>query len=196
VTAQVMSSMSMSLDGFVTARDDSREHPLGIDGQRLHRWIFEGTEADEAVLSEMVEGAGAVVMGRRSYDQVAGDGGWGGQGPVGPVPCFVLSHRPAPPDASDVFTFVDDGIESALAQARRAAGDKVVGLHGASSLQQALEAGLVDVIQVHLVPVLLGRGVRLFDHLDGIALRHVELERDRVVETPDATHLRFRVVRD
>jgi dihydrofolate reductase len=115
------------------------------------------TAADQAVLQGMVDGAGAILMGRRSYDFCVGDGGWGDGGPVGQTPCFVLTHHaPDPADASQVFTFVTDGIDSAVAQAKAAAGDRTVGLHGATAAQQALAAGLLDEIQVHLVPVLLG----------------------------------------
>jgi dihydrofolate reductase len=190
--ALVISGMSMSLDGFVTGPDDSREHPLGKGGEVLHRWLFDDrTPEDAAVLDEMVREVGAIVMGRRSFDFAEGEGGWGDQGPAGDVPCFVVTHtRPTAP-AAPVFTFVTDGVASAVEQAKAVAGDGVVGLHGATVPQQALALGLLDEIQVHLVPVLLGAGVRLFDHLGG----PVTLERTRVVTTPAATHLRFRVVR-
>jgi dihydrofolate reductase len=187
--------MSMSLDGYVTGPRDSREHPLGEGGEVLHRWFgSDGTEADFAVLQEMVDGVGAVLMGRRSYDFCVGEGGWGDGGPVGDTPCFVLTHHaPDPADAPKVFTFVTDGIESAVAQAKTAAGDRTVGVHGATAAQQALAAGLLDEIQVHLVPVLLGGGVRLFDLLGA---GPVDLVRDRVVEAGSGvTHLRFRVAR-
>jgi dihydrofolate reductase len=190
--ALVASSMSVSLDGFVTGPDDSREHPLGKGGDVLHAWLFQDqTPADAAVLDEMVAGAGAIVMGRRSFDRCEGDGGWGDKGPAGDVPCFVVTHTMPTKAASPVFTFVTDGVVSAIEQAKAVAGDKVVGLHGATMPQQALAAGLLDEIQVHLIPVLLGAGVRLFDHLGG----PVALERTRVVATPAATHLRYRVVR-
>jgi dihydrofolate reductase len=191
--AKVVSAMSMSLDGYVTGPDDGREYPLGVGGEQLHRWLgADRTAEDAAVLDEMVAGAGAVVMGRKSYDICEGDGGWGTGGPVGDVPCFVVTHRPRPADVSDVFTFVHDGVVSAVEQAKAVAGDKVVGLHGATCAQQALAAGLVDEIQIHLIPVMMGGGVRLLDHIGG---KPIELERDRVVATPLATHLRFRVLR-
>ncbi|MEO3763760.1 dihydrofolate reductase family protein [Streptomyces sp. B5E4] len=192
---KVASSMSMSLDGYVTGPHDSREQPLGEGGEVLHRWLGPaGTEADRAVLQEMLDGAGAVLMGRRSYDFCVGDGGWGDGGPVGDTPCFVLTHHaPDPAGVPEVFTFVTDGVESAIAQAKAAAGDRVVGVHGATAAQQALAAGLLDEIQVHLVPVLLGGGVRLFDLLGADP---VDLVRDRVIEAGSGvTHLRFRVSR-
>jgi dihydrofolate reductase len=189
----VASAMSMSLDGFVTGPNDSRKQPLGEGGDVLHDWLGPAaTTADREVLQEMVDGAGAILMGRRSYDFCVGDGGWGDGGPAGDVPCFVLTHQP-PADAPKVFTFVTDGIESAVAQAKAVAGDRTVGIHGATAAQQALAAGLLDEIQVHLVPVLLGGGVRLFDLLGGSP---VNLTRDRVVEAGSGvTHLRFRVAR-
>jgi hypothetical protein len=180
----------------VTARDDSREHPLGIDGQRLHRWIVEGSEADEAVLSEMVDGAGAVVMGRRSYDQVAGDGGWGGEGPVGPrcrASCSATGRRHRTPRRSSPSSAMASRAPSRRRSRRPATRWSACTAPAACSRRwrPARSTGSRSTF-----PVLLGRGVRLCDHLDGIATRHVELERDRVVETPNATHLRFRVLRD
>jgi dihydrofolate reductase len=183
--------MSMSLDGFVTGPHDSRKNPLGEGGEILHDWIGpKATAADQAVLQEMVDGVGAILMGRRSYDFCVGDGGWGDGGPAGDVPCFVLTHH-APAEAPKVFTFVSDGVESAIAQAQAVAGEKTVGLHGATAAQQALAVGLLDEIQVHLVPVLLGSGVRLFDLLGAAP---VELQRERVVEAGSGvTHLRYTV---
>jgi len=188
----VASAMSMSLDGFVTGPKPSREHPLGVGGEPLHAWLGpQASPQDRAVLGEMVAGAGAIVMGRRSYDLTAGDGGWGDGGPVGDTPCFVLTHRP-PEQAPSVFTFVTDGIASAISQAQAAAGDRTVGLHGASTPQQALAAGLLDEIHVHLVPILLGDGVRLFDLL-GAGPR--ALQRTRVVVSDSGvTHLCYRPV--
>ncbi|MFC6160798.1 dihydrofolate reductase family protein [Kribbella jiaozuonensis] len=189
----VASAMSMSLDGFVTGPNVGRKYPLGEGGEILHDWLGPtATSADRAVLQEMVDGAGAILMGRRSYDICVGEGGWGDGGPAGDVPCFVLTHEP-PAEAPKVFTFVTDGIESAVKQAKAVAGDGTVGVHGATAAQQALAAGLLDEIHVHLVPVLLGNGVRLFDLLGGAP---VNLNRNRVIEAGSGvTHLRFEVVR-
>ena len=193
--SKVISGISVSLDGFVTGPNVTREQQLGDGGDVLHRWLGSGDPRDEAVLAGMGEGAGAILMGRRSYDLAEGDGGWGDGGPAGPLPCVVLTHSPPPPDtvrAPSVFTFVTDGIHSAVEQAKAAAGDdKVVGVHGASTAQQSLAEGLMDEIQIHLIPVLLGSGTRLFDLLGG----QFQLERTDVVETPNATHLRFKVIR-
>lgn len=187
---RVISSMSMSLDGFIATPLDTRRQP---PGEQPHEWRCGGTARDAGVPGEPASSTGAVIMGRRSYDLVAAGGRWGGSGPLGQVPCFVLTrgeprHTPAPP----VFTFVTDGIESAVKQAQEAAGDGDVALHGGTAAQQCLRADLLDELQIHLVPVLLGEGIRLFDHL---GTRRVALERTRVVSSPGATHLHFRVVR-
>ena len=192
--SKVISGISMSLDGFVTGPDVTREQQLGDGGEVLHRWLREPDPRDTELLAGMGADVGSILMGRRSYDLAEGDGGWGDGGPAGPAPCFVLTHQPPPPEtvrAPTVFTFVTDGIHSAVEQAKAAARGKVVGVHGASAAQQCLAAGLLDEIQIHLAPVLLGRGTRLFEHLGG----QFQLERTMVIETPNATHLRFRVIR-
>jgi len=188
----VISDMSMSLDGFVTGPDDSRENPFGTGAEGLHDWIFDQkTDADVAILEEAINSCGAIVMGRRSFDKNEGDGGWGDGGPLGDIPIFVVTHNPPTRPHPPVYTFVTDGVASAIEQAKAAAGTKDVGLHGATTAQQALELGLLDEIQVHVMPLLLGAGTRLFDHFGG----PVKLERIRAVATPATTHLRFRVVR-
>ena len=143
----------MSLDGFVTGPNVTREHQLGDGGDVLHRWLWEPDPRDAELLDGMAKDVGSNMMGRRSYDLAEGDGGWGDGGPAGSVPCFVLTHDPPVPEtvrAPSVFTFVTDGIESAVEQAKAAAGDKVVGVHGASAAQQCLAAGLLDEILVSL----------------------------------------------
>jgi dihydrofolate reductase len=184
----VVIDMSMSLDGYIAAPNDTPEQGLGEDGMRLHNWAFDDPSVFEEVFGNLVEETGAVIMGRRSYDNSIEN--WGGKGPLGDVPCFVVTHRPLePPDP--VFTVVGDGIESALAQAREAAGDKRIGLMGANIDQQFLAAGLVDEIRIHLVDVLLGGGRRLFDQLP----QRVELEQTGVSQTGGVTHLEYSVVR-
>ncbi|MCD2440773.1 dihydrofolate reductase family protein [Agromyces sp. SYSU K20354] len=192
--SKVIAAISMSLDGFITGPNVTREHQLGDGGDVLHRWLETPDPRDIALLEGMAGGVGAVLMGRRSYDLAEGDGGWGDAGPVGPAPCFVLTHEAPAPEtvrAPGVFTFVTDGIRSAVRRASTAAGTKVVAVHGGSAAQQCLAAGLMDELQIHLAPVLLGEGTRLFEHLGG----RIALERTEVVATPNATHLRFRVVR-
>ncbi|MDI6944423.1 MULTISPECIES: dihydrofolate reductase family protein [Microbacterium] len=192
--SKVIAAISMSLDGFVTGPDVSREQQLGTGGMALHRWVHAPDEHDVELLGRMAGAAGAVLMGRTSYDLAEGDGGWGDGGPVGAVPCFVLTHEA--PDletvrARDVFTFVTDGLGSAVAQAREVAGERAVAVHGASATQQCLAAGILDEIWIHLAPLLLGEGVRLFEHVGG---QH-ELERVDVIPSSTATHLHYRVIR-
>ncbi len=190
--ARVICDMSTSLDGYVTGPNDSRENPFGDGGGMLHDWIFDAaTDEDRALLKEVLDDVGAVVMGRTSFDKNEGEGGWGDGGPVGDIPCFVVTHREPTRSHPPVYTFVTGGVGEAIEQAKRAAGENVVGLHGASVMQQALPLGLVDEIRVHVIPVLLGGGTPLFSTLDSA----ISLERTQVLATPAATHLGFRVVR-
>jgi dihydrofolate reductase len=205
--------ITMSLDGFVAGPNQSLEHPLGEGGERLHEWAFaaaswreqhgySGGEAnvDSDILKESVDATGAVVMGRRMFS--GGEGpweedpnanGWWGDDPPFHVPVFVLTHHPRETlvmEGGTSFVFVTEGIEAALVQAREAAGDKdVLAAGGATIPQQYLAAGLLDELQIHVVPLLLGDGVRLFDHVDPT----VEFEATRVIESPSVTHLRYRV---
>ena len=184
----VVIDMSMSLDGYIAAPNDNPQQGLGEDGMRLHNWAFDDPAVFERVYGNLIEETGAVIMGRRSYDNSIE--AWGGKGPLGDVPCFVVTHDP-PASTNSIFTFVSDGIESALAQAQDAAAGKRIGLMGANIDQQFLAAGLVDEIRVHVVNVLLGGGRRLFDELP----QRIELEQAGLSETDGATHLEYRVVR-
>lgn len=202
---KVVVDITTSLDGFVAGPNDGPELPLGEGGERLHEWVYdlaswrephglEGgkTNRDSEILDEALSAAGAVIVGRRMFDNAHG---WGDNPPFH-VPVFVLTHEARETEAKDggtTFTFVSDGIESALEQARAAAGDKNVSVGGgASTIQQYLRAGLLDEIQIHVAPLLLGGGIRLLDQL---GTKPVELEQTRVVESPLVTHLRFRVVK-
>jgi len=191
--ARVISDMSISLDGYVTGPRDSRENPFGDGAEMLHDWMFDAaTDDHRAILQAAIDGIGAIVMGRKSFDKNEGDGGWGDGGPVGDTPCFVFTHRTPTATHPRVFTFVTDGVASAtIEQAKHAAGDRVVGLHGATIMQQALPLGLVDEIRVHVIPVLLGGGTPLFGTLGG----SIALERTEARVTPAATHIEFLVVR-
>jgi dihydrofolate reductase len=184
----VVIDMSMSLDGYIAAPNDNPQQGLGEDGMRLHDWAFDDPAVFERVYGDLVAETGAVIMGRRSYDNSIE--AWGGKGPLGDVPCFVVTHDP-PERASPIFTFVSDGIERALAQAQQAAAGKRIGLMGANIDQQFLAAGLVDEIRIHVINVLLGGGRRLFDELP----QRIELEQAGLGETEGATHLEYRVVR-
>lgn len=186
--ATVICDMSMSLDGYVTGPNDSREHPFGDGAETLHDWLFKNpTDDEKAMMQESVDNLGAVIMGRKSFDKNGAD--WGPDGPCGGVPVFVVTHNAPTETHPPVYTFVTDGVKSAIEQAKEVAGDKVVGLHGATVMQQALPLGLVDEIHVHVVPVLIGGGTRLFDTLPSA----IKLERTSSLATPEATHLRFRV---
>jgi dihydrofolate reductase len=191
--ALVICDMSMSLDGYVTGPNDSRENPFGDGAGMLHDWFSSdaATDDDRAILDELIAGTGAVVMGRKSFGKNEGEGGWGQGGPAGDTPCFVVTHnRPATP-YPPVFTFVTDGVASAIEQAKHTAGGKAVQLHGATVMQQALPLGLVDEIRVHVIAVLVGGGTPLFGRLTS----PVTLERTRTLVTPAATHIGFRVIR-
>ena len=189
--AQVICDMSMSLDGYVTGPNDSRENPFGDGAGMMHDWISDAaTDEDRALLQEMLDGVGAIVMGRTSFDKNEGDGGWDEGGPVGDIPCFDVTHHEPATSHPSIYTFVTDGVASAIEQAKEVAGDKVVGLHGATVMQQGLPLGLVDEIRVHVIPVLLGGGTPLFAHLDSA----ISLERTSALATPAATHLSFRVI--
>jgi dihydrofolate reductase len=182
--------MSASLDGYVTGPNDSRENPFGDGAGMLHDWLSTAaTDQDRAILQDMIDTTGAIVMGRTSFEKNEGDGGWGDKGPMGDTPIFVVTHHAPTRSYPPVFTFVTDGVVSAIEQAKSVAGDKVVGLFGATVMQQALPLGLVDEIHVHVVAVLLGGGTPVFSTLESA----VDLERIDVTATPAATHLRFRV---
>jgi len=190
---KVILVMSMSLDGFITAANRRPEEPMGDGGLRLHEWAMGEDARSRKILEEGVRGLGAVIAGRRTYDDSVA--WWGADGPTGPArqPVFVVSHD-IPDDIPEggVYTFVND-IEAALARAQAAAGDKVVSVMGGANIaQQFLRAGLVDEIQIHLVPVLFGGGTRLFEHLGS---EHIPLETVEVIETAPAIHLRFRLVK-
>ena len=185
--AKVVLFMAMSLDGFIAGPHDTVSEPAGRGGERLFAWS-DDQAASTAVHAEY-DATGAVLSGRRTYDLV---NGWGGDHHNG-VSMFILTHEPPRevPEGAGTYTFVSDGVESAVAQAKAAAGDKDVLLHGADIGQQCLRAGLLDEMVIHLIPVLLGEGRRLFDRLGS---EHVELELINLREAQRATHLRYRVV--
>ncbi|HEV2781554.1 MAG TPA: dihydrofolate reductase family protein [Actinophytocola sp.] len=190
----VVLDISVSVDGFITGPNDVIGRPLGDGGERLHHWISDRrTDDDEKVLRELFEDTGAVVAGRRTYDLSEGPDGWG-DGPLGTTPVFVVTHDAPVRTATGgaVFTFVTDGVASAVRKAMAVAGDRNVYVMGGGDLaRQCVAAGLVDEIQLHLVPVLLGGGVPLFGP-GGPG--NVVLESNRVIATPSATHVRYRVL--
>ena len=212
--SKVRAHISISLDGYVAGPNQSQEEPLGKGGEQLHDWLVElqawrepqgmegGAEnASTAVVAQTFDNVGAEIMGRGKFGPASrgpwGDDpwqGWWGDDPPFHKPVFVLTHHEREPlTLSDTtYTFVTDGIESALAQAREAAGDQDVFIGGgADIINQYLAAGLVDEIELHVVPILLGGGARLFD---GVG-QDVKLQLIRVVEAPGVTHLKYRVAK-
>jgi dihydrofolate reductase len=212
--SKVIAEISTSVDGYVAGPNPTLEEPLGAGGERLHDWVVElaswrerhgmtGGERnpDSERVDRAVEATGAVVMGRRMFSGGEGpwesdpnpDGWWGDEPPFR-VPVFVVTHHtrePVQKQGGTTFTFVTDGIESAIEQAKGAAGDGNVSVAGgAETIQQAIRAGLVDQLELHVAPILLGGGTRLFDDLgpDDAALERVE-----VVDSPRVTHVTYRV---
>jgi dihydrofolate reductase len=183
--------ISMSLDGFITGPNAGVGNPLGDDEGRLHAWMFEGkTDADAEVLAEAYQRTGAIIVGRRMFD--VGVEPWGDPPPF-ERPVIVLTHEQRAPMEMQGGTtyYFSDGVEAALAQAKELAGDRDIGIWGGGEVvRQLLQAKLVDEIQIHLVPVLLGNGTSL---LAGLPAGVAELERARTIATPAATHLRFLV---
>jgi dihydrofolate reductase len=214
--SKVKLDITTSLDGFVAGPDPTLEDPLGKGGEELHEWIVglaswrephgrTGGErnADDELFREGRESTGAVIMGRRMFSGGEGPweddptaGGWWGDDPPFHVPVFVLTHHAretVPMEGGTSYIFVTDGIESALEQARSEAGDKDVLIAGGADVaQQYLKAGLLDEIQLHIAPLLLGDGVRL---LDGLGPDDAKLELAGVIDSPKVTHVRYRVGR-
>jgi dihydrofolate reductase len=204
--------ISISLDGFVAGPNQSLDNPIGEGGMRLHEWVLktagwreqhglDGGERgpDSEVVEEVSQGIGAYIMGRKMFG--GGDGpwdetwtGWWGEDPPYHVPVFVLSHHAREPlemQGGTTFTFVTDGIESALEQARAAAGDRAIAIAGgASAVRQYLATGLLDELYLHIVPVVLGAGERLLEDVGDPTLEPV-----KVVASPAVTHVKYRVVR-
>jgi dihydrofolate reductase len=201
---KVVFNMTMSLDGFVAGSNDRPGNGLGDGGDILFKWYSSGNSEvpimdgnmllkvspqSAALIRESLDNSGAAVWGRKTFDIA---GAWNGHPPV--IPCFIVTHR-VPQEwvkEGSPFIFVNDGVESAIRRAKAAAGDKDVVVSTASILQQCLNARLMDEIHIDLVPVLMGKGVRLFDNL---TIKPSELESLRVVEAPGVTHIAFRVVK-
>jgi dihydrofolate reductase len=210
--SSVSCQISISLDGFVAGPNQSLENPIGEGGLRLHQWVFEtaswraqhgeaggADSADSAVVRDLFKNVGAYVMGRKMFG--GGDGpwdeswtGWWGDDPPYHVPVFVLTHharKPLPMRGGTTFTFVTDGIESALRQARAASGKKDVEIAGgAHTVQQYLRAGLLDELYLHVVPVVLGAGERLLENVGDPTLEPVS-----VIASPGVTHVKYRIAR-
>lgn len=187
--AGVVVEITMSLDGYIAGPDVNQDQGLGKGGERLHNWIFDGaTEVEKAILAEMSQ-YGAVIIGGHTY-HTAIDKGWNWENPFA-APSFVVTHRP-PERRVDGFTYITDGIDSAIAQAQATAGEKpVLVMGGANIIQQVIAGGYMDKLILHVVNVLIGGGTVLF----GTLPQHIELTRTRMVTSPDVTHLWFDVVK-
>jgi dihydrofolate reductase len=190
----VIFDTSMSLDGFMTAADQTSEEPMGAGGLRLMEWVTGPDDRGRELLAGWVANLGASIAGRRTYDTSLP--WWGADGPSGAArrPVFVVTHTTPPdPPRGGVYSFVTEGIERALEQAQAAAGDRdIVVMGGADIGRQYIAAGAVDQIQIHLVPALFGRGTRMFEDL---GIGHLQLETTEVIDTPAAVHLRYRILR-
>jgi dihydrofolate reductase len=213
--SKVRFQITMTLDGYVAGPNQSEANPLGEGAEHIHDWVFPlktfremhgdfgggETGTNDDILRESFTGLGATIMGRNMFGPVRGTWGntawrgWWGENPPYHHPVFVLTRHAREPlemDGGTTFTFVTDGIESALEQARKAAGGQDVDIAGGADVaRQYLAAGLVDEMELHVVPILLGGGERLFDNLSGA---DVKLEPMRTVEGPGVTHLKYRVV--
>jgi dihydrofolate reductase len=198
-------SMSISADGYVAGPDQSMDNPIGVGGMALHEWHIGPAQdhpINRQVVADMIDGMGATIMGRNMFGPVRGEWadsdwtGWWGDNPPYHCPVFVLTHHEHDPiemDGGTTFHFVTDGIESAYAQAKAVAGDRDISIAGgASCARQAIQAGVVDEIDLQVSPVILGAGERLFD---GFAAGVPQLELVRVLEAPGVAHLRYRVIR-
>jgi dihydrofolate reductase len=210
--SSVTCQISISLDGFVAGPNQSLNNPIGEGGMRLHEWAFatdswrkqqglNGGErsADSEVVEDVMHGVGAYIMGRKMFG--GGEGpwdetwtGWWGEDPPYHAPVFVLSHHsrePLPMQGGTIFNFVNDGIESALEQARAASGDRAVAIAGgASTVQQYLAAGMLDELYLHIVPIILGAGERLLQDIGDPTLQPVS-----VTASPTVTHVKYSVLR-
>jgi dihydrofolate reductase len=197
---RIVSGLAVSLDGYIAGPDDGPEQPLGRGGKRLFDWYFNGdtpsrlypsfrlAKPSAEFFDEFASRFGAVISGRRTYDI---SNAWNGSGPLPGAALFVLTHRaPASvPQSDPPYTFVTTGIAEAVNQARTAAGEKDVSIMGSAGVRQALQEGLLDELVLHLVPVLLGGGVRLLDGVDA------DLRCTRVVDAPGVTHLVYQVIK-
>lgn len=209
---KVFADISMSLDGYIAGPDATIQEPLGKGGEQLHEWVFKlaawrephgmaggETGADNDIVKETTANTGAVILGRKMFSNGSGPwehdpkaDGWWGDTPPFHCPVFILTHHAretVEKKGGTSFHFVTDGIERALREAKKAAGEKDIQISGgADVIQQFIKAGLLDELQIHMSPVLLHGGVRLLDNLG-----HATLEKIRVIESPLVTHLKFRV---
>ena len=190
--AKVAFNISMSLDGFITAGNQTKEEPLGRNGEFLHQWFFNSGAEGDAYVQRLTSNLGAVICGRKCYDDSAPF--WDEGGPTGQLklPLFVVTHRPLLASHSTGIYHAAGSIPDAVAQAKEAAGGKDVSLMGGADIfRQALAAGFVDEIELHIVPILFGAGTRLFETLPD----QIKLAPTRTLDTPLARHIAYRVIK-
>ena len=204
-SSKLIADITMSLDGFITGPNAGVEHPLGEGGDRLHAWVYDlatfrekhgqsggESNADSEVLGEAFESVGATIMGKRMFD--VGVEPWGDDPPFH-MPVYVLTHEtrePLPREGGTTFNFVGD-LETSVDQARSAAGGKNVSVAGgANVVQQFIKAGSLDEIQIHIAPVLIGDGIRLFEDTGA---EHIEFKTTRVIDSPEVTHIRLQLAK-
>lgn len=200
--SKVILDISMSLDGFIAGSNDNQRQPLGDGGETIQSWLFSGDQpsryneffklssTNRAVFDDPIPTTGAMIVGRRTFDIV---NGWGGSHPIQGVPIFVVTHQTPETylEHNTSFTFVTDGIESAVQQAKKAANGKNISIGTASIAQQCIRAGLLDEMHLHVAPILLGNGIRLFNQLGADPIK---LESEKVVDGSDVVHLRYRLL--
>ena len=189
---KVAFNISMSLDGFITAGNQTRDQPLGENGEFLHQWFFNSGAEGEAYVRRLSSGVGAVICGRKCYDDSAPY--WDEGGPTGTLklPLFVVTHRPLLATHSTGIYHAASSVRDAVSQAQKAADGKDVSLMGGADVfRQALANGLINEIELHIVPVLFGAGTRLFETLPG----QIRLEPTTTLDTPLARHIAYRVIR-
>lgn len=201
--SRVILNISMSLDGFIAGTNDSPKSPLGDKGDKLQAWMFSGevtsetnsffklSEIDKKVFDSAAKKTGAMIVGRRTYDIV---NGWEGSHPLENVPVFVLTHQIPndSPRGKTPFTYVLGGVEQAVKEAKQVAGTKDVSVGTASVAQQCIELGLLDGLDLHIAPTLLGKGTRLFDH---IGQESITLESTEVIEGTGVIHVKYDVIK-
>jgi len=188
---KIIVEITMSLDGFIAGTGITKNNPMGEGGHRLHEWLFKSkTDTDELLLKDIIDNSGAVIVGARTYTTAIEDA-WDGESPF-TFPAFVVCHH-EPAIKVDGFTYVTDGVVSALIEARTAAGNKNVWIMGgANIIQQYLQLKLFDEIHIHIVPVLFAEGTRLFDV---IGKDRIELNKLKTIDTPAATHIYYEVLK-
>ncbi|GAB2551335.1 dihydrofolate reductase family protein [Gracilibacillus alcaliphilus] len=200
--SKVFLDISMSLDGFIAGTNDTPEQPLGDGGTDIQAWLFNGEQpsdyneffklssVNKKIFDTTISNTGAMVVGRNTFDIV---NGWNGSHPIQGVPIFVVTHQ-APAhylEEQTSFTFVTDGVKNAVQQAKKAAKGKDISIGTANIAQQCMKAGLLDEIHLHVSPILLGKGTRLFDHLGAGSIK---LESLQVIDGATVTHLMYKLI--